>query len=74
MALTSRVVAAAVACVLLALATSATRAGSHSPAPAPAVDCVSQTATLIDCLDYIHQGRTKRRPTAACWIEEGCGV
>jgi hypothetical protein len=52
--------AAAMAYVLLALAASAARAGSHSHAPTLAVDCVSQTATLIDCLDYVHQGSTKR--------------
>ena len=65
MALASRA-AAAVACVLLALAASAAGAGSHSPAPAPAVDCVSQAATLFDCLDYVQQGSTARRPSAAC--------
>ncbi|XP_066387724.1 non-specific lipid transfer protein-like 1 [Miscanthus floridulus] len=65
MALASRA-AAAVACVLLALAASAAGAGSHSPAPAPAVDCVSQAATLLDCLDYVQQGSTERRPSAAC--------
>ena len=64
MALASR--AAAVACVLLALTASAAGAGSHSPAPAPAVDCVSQAATLLDCLDYVQQGSTARRPSAAC--------
>ncbi|CAD6211382.1 unnamed protein product [Miscanthus lutarioriparius] len=68
MALASRAAAAAaaVACVLLALTASAAGAGSHSPAPAPAVDCVSQAATLLDCLDYVQPGSAARRPSAAC--------
>jgi hypothetical protein len=70
MALTSR--DTAMAYVLLALTASAARAGSHSRAPTLAVDCVSQAAILIDCLDYIHQGSTKHWLAAASWIEGGC--
>ncbi|ONL98566.1 Non-specific lipid transfer protein-like 1 [Zea mays] len=66
MALASRAAAAAVACVLLALAASAAGAGSNSPAPAPAVDCISQAASLIDCIDYVQKGSSARRPSAAC--------
>jgi len=57
MARTSRDSTIVVACVLPVLATSIARAGSHSPASGSLVDCVSQATTLIDCLDYIQQGR-----------------
>ena len=63
MALTSYATAFVVACVLLALAASTMRAGSHSPTPVLVVNCVSKAASLIDC---VHQGSTK------CWLAVVC--
>ncbi|KAL6515294.1 hypothetical protein OROHE_018926 [Orobanche hederae] len=52
-------------CVIYALSAACVISAAHS-APAPSVDCSSLVLNMADCLSYVTEGSTAKKPEGTC--------
>ncbi|KAK3003024.1 hypothetical protein RJ639_019434 [Escallonia herrerae] len=66
---TSLITGALLFAALLVAALPATEAQSPSPAPGPAMDCMTALLNMSDCLSYVQEGSNLTKPDKACCPE-----